>query len=276
MAGKNFDNEQIIKYWTDFMKNMEGKVREIMSKGTVDISEFQKNWTTMSERITRNIQGFKPNDFMQFKNLFDSWMEFSNWIQNSLGPDRVKKEPVLKELLDVWMEHSQHIGSMLSDMLNDFMREQYEMFNMWMDSVMKGRPTTAEAEELTSIVGNHWQDLSQSMADLMKDQEAFTKDPVAQSRKAFDLWSSSFSKMTKDMMGSPGFLKFMGTTLNKAMDQQQAMSKAMEERLSTMRIPTKSDIEDIYQGLHELENRLDRQENLLKDIQKSVGSKSKK
>lgn len=72
--------------------------------------------------------------------------------------------------------------------------------------------------------------------------------------QAFQSWQEIVNRYTQDLLSNRQVLDTSGKTLESVMQLKRQADQAMELAISTMQIPTKSDIELLLQKLSTLEN----------------------
>lgn len=72
--------------------------------------------------------------------------------------------------------------------------------------------------------------------------------------QAFQSWQEIVNRYTQDLLSNRQVLDTSGKTLESVMQLKHQADQAMELAISTMQIPTKSDIELLLQKLSTLEN----------------------
>ena len=86
----------------------------------------------------------------------------------------------------------------------------------------------------------------------MDDKMDFGK----QYKEFFDLWSNAYSKTMMDTIRSPEFAETNGNILNSNLDMIHARDQLSKQYLSAMGLPTKENLDDIYNKLHELDKKI--------------------
>ena len=77
---------------------------------------------------------------------------------------------------------------------------------------------------------------------------------LIQSMQAFQNWQQLVNRYTQDLLNNKQVLDTNGKTLEGVMQLKQRADQAMEMAISSVKMPTKSDLELLLQRLSQLEN----------------------
>ncbi len=110
--------------------------------------------------------------------------------------------------------------------------------------------------EIAPIVAKHWSEILDRMwasyakpppgGDLLKLQRDVHLASVAQ-----------LNEMMKEVMGSKAFAAMAGTSVETYLKAKIASDRMMEETLKALRIPTKTDIDDLHSSIYSLSKKID-------------------
>jgi len=110
--------------------------------------------------------------------------------------------------------------------------------------------------EAAPIVAKHWSEvldrLWKAYAEPQKD-----KDILAAQRELQVFFLGETNEMMKEIMGTKGFAAMAGTSVESYLKAKIASDRMMEELLKSMRIPTKTDIDDLHSSIYSLSKKVD-------------------
>jgi hypothetical protein len=106
------------------------------------------------------------------------------------------------------------------------------------------------------VVARHWSEvldrLWRTFSEPRKDG-----DLLAAQRELQTFFLVQMNEMMKEMMGTKGFAAMAGDSVEAYLKAKIASDRMMEEVLKAMRIPTKTDIEDIHSSIYSLSKKVD-------------------
>lgn len=110
--------------------------------------------------------------------------------------------------------------------------------------------------EAAPIVAKHW---SEILDRLWKTYTEPRKDEdfLATQREFQVFFLGETNQMMKEVMGTKGFAAMAGTSVESYLKAKIASDRMMEELLKTMRIPTKTDIDDLHSSIYSLSKKVD-------------------
>jgi hypothetical protein len=260
--------------WKSFMDMFDNEMRKIFGAGSAEYRRLSESWLELAESMTKNMpRGSTPGGAggeggTGGMNMYDTWLEGSRTMQKQFESILDADNPDHHRLFNMWNQEYQRLGETLTGQMVRSMREQYELYDTWLDSFsVKGAEGTG-LDEMGGIVGRHYFDFMERLRKIATDVSGGPEGGKGEipsmenlaSAKTFtriqEAWLATASGMMKDLMSSPAF----GTSLRNGIDThlktQEFLDDLMEEELKRLRIPTRSQIDDIYKGLTDLERRV--------------------
>ncbi len=110
--------------------------------------------------------------------------------------------------------------------------------------------------EAAPIVSKHWSEI------LDRLWKAYSEPPkggdfLAAQKELQTYFLVETNQMMKEVMGTKGFAAMAGDSVEAYLKSKIASDRMMEEVLKTMRIPTKSDIDEIHSSIYSLSRKVD-------------------
>jgi regulator of replication initiation timing len=100
-------------------------------------------------------------------------------------------------------------------------------------------------------------------------------DLIKQNKELYDRWSNAYADMMKDFMQTPAFKSWLGSTLNQNLELRKQMQEAMQENLRTLGVPTKVDMDSVYDSVHDLSLRINDLSATINELKKEIKKKKK-
>ena len=275
----SFDNENMDKVtnlWSDFSEQMESKLRELFETSAAEYRDIYQNWTDLSERMGKQMLGFTIGDETIYKNIYDSWREYSEKLNLDLGKVSKADDKLYSEFSDFWTNYSEKFTNQLSDLMREGIKEQYELYELWMDTFARNASEGSISGDIPSIMNQYWLDIFNRFNDFYS-QKGLEVTPhhvesgehiYKQYEEIYNYWIETSQKMLDDVMRSPAYGNFLAQSIASSMDSRQKIEDIWTQNLKILGLSTKSDLEEIREELKNLYDKLDR-------IEKAVVTKSK-
>ena len=139
-----------------------------------------------------------------------------------------------------------------------FRQASGEAMERWLEL---GEGTTREEAtksfaEIAPIATKHW---TAVMDKLWKGyiEAPKGKDPIALQRELHLASVGQLNEMMKEIMGTKAFASMSGQSVESYLKAKIASDRMMEEVLRTLRIPTKTDIDDLHSSIYSLSKKVD-------------------
>ena len=97
----------------------------------------------------------------------------------------------------------------------------------------------------------------------MAKNTALHDDPLDAWRKYLTQTEREWNTYLNEFMGSDGFSRVMGTWMTSFLAAQKSMGSAIERTLTSVSVPTRSDVQDLGERLGRIEERLRRIETAI-------------
>ncbi len=133
-----------------------------------------------------------------------------------------------------------------------------EATTRWIE-LSKGTPqedASRTVAEAAPIVARHWSEI------LDRLWKAYAEPPkggdwLAAQKELQTFLLVETNEMLKEVMGTKGFAAMAGDSVEAYLKAKIASDRMMEEVLKTMRIPTKTDIDEIHSSIYALSRKVD-------------------
>lgn len=110
--------------------------------------------------------------------------------------------------------------------------------------------------EIGPIAGKYWGEIFERMWEAYR-KPAEGKDILAAQRNLHLASVASLNEMMKEIMGTKAFASWTGDSVEAYLKAKIASDRMMEEVLKAMRIPTKTDFDDLYASIRSLSAKVD-------------------
>ncbi len=267
--------------WKAFIEHLEGEMKSVLGTSSAEYRKLSENWLRLSEAMNSNLAGAVGGEGGKggapWQAIYDQWVEGSRTIKKNMESTLDSEDPNHKKLFQTWEDESQKFGESLSDRMLSGMKEQMELYELWMDAFGRDRGEMDHFDEVGGIVGRHYSDFMDRLQRINSEArddrgaggaDAPSFDDVAASRATKDIyeaWLATTSSMMKDIMATPTF----GGTLRQSADAylkaKESTDRMMEDELRRMRLPTMSQMDELYKGLIELDRKVNAIQEMLEE-----------
>jgi polyhydroxyalkanoic acid synthase PhaR subunit len=101
--------------------------------------------------------------------------------------------------------------------------------------------------------------------------ESKSTDPGERFRELVTEWERSFDALANRFMGTEEFSRTMNQLQNLQLSVQKAVAEVIGKQLAAVNVPSREDVLQIGQAVHELEMRLARVEHKLDEVAQASG-----
>jgi len=200
-----------------------------------------------------------------YSNIYKSWKEYSDRRNLDLGKVPKADDKSYTEFLDFWTNYSENFNSKLSDLMRDGLKEQYELYEIWMDTFAKSAAEGSKAGDVPSIINKYWLDTFNRFNDFFSMRSPKPKleqlEPgeiiYKQYEEVYNYWLETSTKMLDEVMRSPAYGNLLAQSINSSMDYRKMFENTIIQNLKSMGIPTKSELEEIRYELKNLSDQID-------------------
>jgi hypothetical protein len=266
--------EGVTDMWTDFSDQMENKLRDLFESSASEYRDIYQSWTELSEKMGKQMVGFTTGNDTIYNNLYNSWKEYSEKLNTDLGMFGKSDDKTHTEFLDFWANYSEKFTDQLSNVMYEGFKEQYELYEVWMDTFAKSALEGSKSGDIPSIMNKYW------LEGLNRFYDTFSKFPIGPSGKSIEgtageqiykqfeemhnYWTKISTKMLDEVMRSPAYGNLLAQSIQSSMDSQKMIENYWIKNFQTLGLPTKNELEEVREELQELNSRLDNIYELLK------------
>ena len=168
--------------------------------------------------------GFNLGDETIYKNLFNSWKEYSEQLNTDLGKFGKSDDKSYSEFLDFWTNYSEQFTEHLSNQMFEGIKEQYELYELWMDAFAKSAAEGSMSGDIPSIFNKYWLDAFNRYSGFFSENRlapnVLSTDIEAgeqlykQYEEMYNYWTKTSMKMLDEIMRSPGFGNLLGQSIH--------------------------------------------------------------
>lgn len=90
----------------------------------------------------------------------------------------------------------------------------------------------------------------------------------------YDLWVNTYAKMFTEAMNTPLFAATVGQYLDSVLELKKGLDHATGKTMKALGLPTRSDLDEIYQRLVSLERKLHELAKQIRELTKKIDQKS--
>ena len=287
MSDKDEDVVELYDDWLIFSTSFNKRFQKMAKEGMTNYGEFMKIWSESSKAMTEEMKrGIadeeKANDLI---NVWKGYIDNMNkQMSSGFGEDSAQND-----LTEQWSEYSTNITNNLMGIMDTRLREQKELYDLWMDDFSTWQVKREGEEREASTFPFHelldpWmkafrpeikegQGFVFPLPDPRDIWEPFIKegggfpDPdelFNNFQRMQDEWSKNYSSAVKEFMRTPTFATWSGDMVNRLVEGKEQMNDFTSKYLRFVGLPTQSDLESIRLRLSEMDKKLDefRRENL--------------
>ncbi|MFW9875564.1 MAG: hypothetical protein ACFFG0_20870, partial [Candidatus Thorarchaeota archaeon] len=247
--------EGVTDMWLDFSDQMENKLRDLFESSAAEYRDIYQSWTELSEKMGKQMVGFTTGNETIYNNLYNSWKEYSEKLNTDLGIFGKSDDKTHTEFLDFWNDYSEKFTDQLSNVMYEGFKEQYELYEVWMDTFAKSALEGSKSGDIPSIMNKYW------LEGLNRIYDTFSKVPLGPSgisgegsageqiykqfEEMHNYWTKISTKMLDEVMRSPAYGNFLAQSIQSSMDTQKMIENYWIKNFQTLGLPTKSELEEV-------------------------------
>ena len=274
-------------HWKSFIDLFDGEMRTLFGQGSPEYRKLSRSWLDLSEAMTRNMaEGFSTNGSgagAPAQRIYEMWAEGSKTMRRNFEGMLDSKNPDHVKLFDWWDTEYQKVGESLTKQMLAGMKEQYELYDLWMDSFSKNRPEGDELGQVGDIMGRHYRDfmgqvgrLASELRDTTRSGEplepSFAQLPPARFMSQMqEAWLNTTSSMLKEVLATPAYGNYLKQSIDAQLKSREYMDNIMEDELKRLGLPTRAQLDDVYKGLNELDRKMNAIQELLEEAGYGAG-----
>jgi len=161
-ARKGRKSDDMAGQWKAFIEHLEGEMKSVLGTSSAEYRKLSENWLRLSEAMKSNLAGATGGEggkgSAPWQAIYDQWVEGSRTIRKNMESTLDTEDPRHKELFQTWDDESQKFGESLADRMLSGMKEQMELYELWMDAFGRDRGEMDHFDEVGGIVGRHYSD----------------------------------------------------------------------------------------------------------------------
>lgn len=257
--------KNVADFWSTFSSEMESRLGQLFEKSAVDYQDIYNNWTDLSEIMGKQMMNVAMGDETPWKNLYHSWKEYSEQMNMNIGKMPKKDDKMHNDFLSYWKEYSDKFNDHLTTLFRESFKEQYELYELWMDAFGKSVENSSKAGDIPSIVNKYWLEMFSRYQELYSQKGSTSKtgqpgtgdQMVKQYEDMYNTWVATSQKMLDEIMRSPSFGNFLAKSINSSMDARKMAENMMRQNIKNLGIPTRTELEEIRTELKNVSTRLD-------------------
>lgn len=140
-------------------------------------------------------------------------------------------------------------ASMMSQLFQESAEAQRKLYEAWLEATSQTLKKSLEAVA----------------------PQAHKAEPTTLPYEAlYDLWVNTYAKMFNEIMSTPLFAATVGQYLDSMLDLKQGLNHTTGKTLKALGLPTRSDLDEIYQRLISLERGLHELTKQIKELAKKL------
>lgn len=254
---KEKERDELYNSWIEFSKEISDRIGEITKERATEYKDLYSMWSEYTQKMTEHISEFSSEDSKTYEDMQQIWAQYSGKLGEMFMDMSSKDNGPYKELYDLWNHYSNSMSERMSELMKENLKNQQELYELWMDAfgIKNGGHKEGQHdlyEGLNSFYRKMWEHTIsgfQPTAPQDKDFQKWTEELQ-------DVWMKAYSKSVMDVVRSPAFADFNGKTLDTNLEMKQSSDRFMNWYLTSMGVPTKENIDEIYQKLHDLDKKI--------------------
>jgi hypothetical protein len=264
---RNKKKETLSDSWGEFSQEMNERIN-VMAKNTgKDLEDHYKMWREYSQKMTDMMAKFTPEDEKALGDIQNLWMEYSEKIGTKFVDVMERETGPSKELYKMWTDYSTKMGDQISELMSESIKEQKDLYELWMDSFgIKDNGHENNIPDFFKEMSQFWQNMWMKSKDMPLPISPGDMKLNADYKELSEFWTNAYSKMVKNMINSPDFAKMDGNILEANLEAIKIKDELANKYLSAMGLPTKDNLDDIYQKLHDMDRKIS-------EISRAINSK---
>jgi hypothetical protein len=264
------EHHDIYENWVDFSKDISDRINYLTHESTSEYNELYKIWSEYVQEMTEHMANYSPEDTDAFEEMQRIWTHYSGKIGEKFVDALSSDNGSFKELYQMWTEYSGKMSQNLSELLSENIKSQKELYELWMDSFgIKDKSYNPHPHDVYEDMGQFWMKMWEHSWDMHPSAHTRNTDFNATYKELSDFWAKNYSKWVANFMRSPEFAKMNGEILDSNLETIRANQEYWTQYFSTMGIPTKENIDEIYQKLTDLDRKIS-------EVNRSLKSKKRK
>ncbi|UCF08741.1 MAG: hypothetical protein JSW28_03350 [Thermoplasmata archaeon] len=261
------EKEDIYISWMEYSKDIGDRVNDMAKESANEYKELYKIWGEYTQKMTEHMAEFPSGETGTFEEMQNVWAQYSSKLGERFLDMSRQDNGSYNELYDLWTQYSGKMSEHLSEVVSENLKNQKELYELWMDAF--GIKDAGEKGPASGI-DSFWLEVWERSKEKFPPPTLSDREFEIWSKEWNDLWVNAYSKMVANVMKSPAFAAMDGQTLDANLDAISASDKLVGNYLSSMGMPTKENINEIYSKLHDLDKKISQ---IVRTINKMNGGK---
>jgi hypothetical protein len=263
-------HSDIYENWMDFSREISERINEFTKESTGEYKDLYSIWNEYAQNMSDMMADFKPNDESAYSDIQNLWRNYSEEMAERFLEVLDKDKGPYADLYQMWTEYSSRMGEQLSDLVNESLKEQHDLYELWMDTfgIKDNGYDDDDISEIYKGLNQYWLNMWIRSKDMLPPFGQSDMNLNSNYKEFSELWTNAYSKMVKNMINSPDFAKMDGNILDANLEAIRINDQLTKQYLSAMGLPTKDNLDDIYQKLHDMDRKIS-------EISRAVNSKKK-
>jgi gas vesicle protein len=253
-AGSFSEPMDIYDAWHDFSKEISERIKDMTKEGADEYKDLYEIWTEYAQKMTEQMGKFTPEDGLTLKSMQKMWSDYSNRIGDGFGDIISKDNGPYRELYQIWTEYSGRMSESLSELMSENIKSQRDLYELWMDAF--GMKDVGQDERFFRDMSSFWMDMWGKSNYLFPAIPDTNYGFDTKYKELNDLWTKNYSKMVMNFIRSQTFAEMNGNILDSNLEAIRANQEFINQYLSTIGMPTKENIDEIYSKLHDLDKKV--------------------
>ncbi|GEM_PF-2996293 len=261
----------LISVWEDFYAQMDEHMERMQEQNADNYQKMLDAWKDHSQRITAEKESLESDvhTFRDFTETLQEWVNASSEFGRIM--DDLSPTDFSGDFDDMHSKYMENLRVLLLKNLElswkKHMEKQKELYDQWMVDMW----TNLKDEDDETPLG--------SPMDLQDNWIEFSKD-------FFDMWEKNFekgepedmlhdtqrdmvrlaSKNIENILTSEPYAMFQGSYLDNVLDTKITQKELMDTYMESLNLPSRNDILEVYEAIHELTSRVRKLERKLDEI----------
>lgn len=249
-------HDELNESWIEFSREIGDRISEIAKESTNEYKDLYNMWGEYVQKMTEHITEASSNDSKPYEDMQHVWAQYSGKLGEMFMDISSKDNGPHKELYDIWDQYSSSMSERMSEVMKENLKNQQELYELWMDAFgIKDGGREGEHnpyEGINSFYRKMWEHSMSGFQPTTSPDKDFQK----WSKEWQDIWVKAYSKSVMDVVRSPAFADFDRQTLDTNLEMKQSSDRFMNWYLTSMGVPNKENLDEIYQKLHDLDKKI--------------------
>ncbi|UCE37932.1 MAG: hypothetical protein JSW00_01430 [Thermoplasmata archaeon] len=267
--GSSKKHSDVYDNWIDYSRDISERINEFTNESAGEYKELYSLWSDYAQNMSDKMAKFTPEDESAFTDIQNMWRDYSEEMGERFVEILKNEKGPYKELYKMWTDYSAKMGEQLSDLMSESLKEQHDLYELWMDSFgIKDNGNEDDISDMYKDIYQFWQNMWGRSNDIIPPFNYSDMNLNTNYKELSEFWTNTYSKMVKNVINSPDFAKMDGNILKANLEALKITDELINQYLSAMGLPTKNNLDDIYQKLHDMDRKIS-------EISRAINSKKK-